>query len=56
MNAKRTAKPRTVNEARSMAECPECGETKEIDDNNENLRELTFLCLCCHHQWDAIEK
>ena len=33
--------------------CPNCLESKNIEDNGCKGRELTYLCTDCGHQWDA---
>jgi len=33
--------------------CPNCLESKNIEDNGCNGSALTYLCVDCGHQWDA---
>lgn len=34
-------------------ECPACGCSEQIEDNDCDGVERSYLCPECHHQWDA---
>ena len=34
--------------------CPECESTGPIEDNNCKGDDLSFVCLKCGEQWDAV--
>lgn len=35
--------------------CPNCHESKNIEDNGCNGSNLTYLCTDCGPQWDALD-